>query len=111
MLQRVAIVILEQKTFNTILMNLQPIECASAPARSKTSLQSGAPAERLTFCTTLDKRRRIEQEKLRKEEEKQKRKDNHPEKSKKKAKIRFSCEKQVMHFSFNAIVQLRPKCE
>ncbi len=33
MLQRVAIVISEQKTVNTILMNLQPIQCASAPAR------------------------------------------------------------------------------
>ncbi len=35
MLQRVAIVISEQKTVNTILMNLQPIQCAKAPARSK----------------------------------------------------------------------------
>ncbi len=30
------------------LMNLQPIQYASAPARSKTSLPSGAPAEHIT---------------------------------------------------------------
>ncbi len=71
MLQRVAIVISEQKTVNTILMNLQPIQCASAPARSKTSLPSGAPAEHLTFSAMLHERRKIEEEKLRKEEENQ----------------------------------------
>ncbi len=53
----------EQKTVNTILMNLQPILCASAPARSKTSLLSGAPAEHLTFGAMLDERRKIEEEK------------------------------------------------
>ncbi len=96
MLQRVAIVISEQKTANTILMNLQPIQCAIAPARSKTSWPSWAPAENLSFGAMLEERRKIEEEKLRKEEEKQKRKVNHPaEKSKTKAKkIRCSCEKQ-----------------
>ncbi len=98
MLQRVAIVISEHKTVNTILMNLQPIQCVIAPDRSKTSLPSGAPAEHLTFGAMLEERRKIEEEKLRKEEEKQKRKVNNPaEKSKTKGqKIRSSCEKQVM---------------
>ncbi len=58
-------------------MNLQSIQCARAPARSKTSLPSGAPAEHLTFGAMLDERRKIEEEKLRKEEEKQKYKVNH----------------------------------
>ncbi len=90
MLQRVAIVISEQKTVNTFLMNLQPIQYASAPARSKTSLPSGAAAEHLTFGAMLDGRRKIEEEKLRKEEEKQKRKVNHPaEKLKKRAENPF----------------------
>ncbi len=70
MLQRVAIVISQQKTVNTILMNLQPIQCASAPARSQTSLISGAPAEHLTFGAMLDERRKIEEGKMRKEGEK-----------------------------------------
>ncbi len=77
MLQRVAIGISEQKTVNTILMNSQPIHCASAPARSKTSLPSGAPAEHLTFGAMLDERRKIEEEKLRKDVEKQKLKVDH----------------------------------
>ncbi len=68
-------------------MNLEPILCASAPARVKTSLPSEAPIEHLTFGAMLDELRKIEEEKLRKEEEKPKRKDNHPaEKSKKRAK-------------------------
>ncbi len=70
MLQRVAIVVFEGKTVNTILMNLQPIQCAIALARSKTSLPSGAPAEHLTFSAMLEERRKIEQEKQRKENEK-----------------------------------------
>ncbi len=90
MLQRVDIVISEQKTVNSILMNLQPIQCASPPARSKMSLPSGAPAEHLTFGAMLDERRKTEEEKLRKEEEKQKRKVNQPaEKSKKRLKNPF----------------------
>ncbi len=78
MLQRVAIVISEQKTSNTILMNLQPIQCAIAQSRSKTSLPSRAPAEHLNFGAMLEGRWKIEEEKLRKQEEKQKSKVNHP---------------------------------
>ncbi len=59
-LQRVAIVISEQKTVNTILMNLQPIQCAIAPARSNTLLPSGVPAEHLTFGAVIEERRKIE---------------------------------------------------
>ncbi len=68
-------------------MNLQPIQCAIAPARSKTSFSSGAPEEHLTFGAMLGERRKIEEEKLRKEEEKQKH-EVYPraEKSKKRAK-------------------------
>ncbi len=77
MLQRVAVDISEQKTVNTLLMNLQPIQCAIAPARLITSLPSGAPEDHLTFCAVLEERRKIEEEKLRKEEEKQKCKVNH----------------------------------
>ncbi len=54
MLQRVPIVISEQKTVNTILMNLQPIQFASALSRSETSLSFGAPVEHLTFGAMLD---------------------------------------------------------
>ncbi len=79
MLQRVAIVILEEKL--AMMMNLQPIQCASAPPRSNTSLPSGAPAERLTFGAMLGDRRKVEEERLRKEEEKQKRKVNPPPKN------------------------------
>ncbi len=80
MLQRVAIVISEQKTVNAILMNLQPIQWASAPALSRTSLPSGAPVEHLNVGAILDERWKVQ-------EEKQKRKDNHPtEKSKTTAK-------------------------
>ncbi len=77
MLQPVAIVISEQKTVNTILINLEPNQCASAPARWKMSLPSRAPAKHLTFCAMVDERRKIEEEELREEEEKQKRKVNH----------------------------------
>ncbi len=57
------------------------------PSSVQASLPSGAPSEHLTFGAMLDERRKIEEEKLRKEEEKQKRKVNHPaEESKKMAK-------------------------
>ncbi len=73
-------------------MNLQPIQYASAPARSKTSLPSGAPAEHLTFGAMLEERWKIEEEEQLKEEGKQKRKVNHrAENSKKKA------QKSVLH--------------
>ncbi len=67
-------------------MHLQPIQCAIAPARSKTSLPSWGSAEHLSFGAILEERQKIQEEKLRKEEEKKKRKGNHPaEKSKTKA--------------------------
>ncbi len=100
MLQR-AIVISEQKTVNTILMNLRAIQCASA------QVPSGAPAGNLTFGPMLDERRKVGDEKLRKEEEKQKRKVNHPHRKieKESQKISSSSQKQVMHYSFHAMVQ------
>ncbi len=48
MVQRVATVVKNQKTVNTILMDLHPVRSASVPVRKRTSLPSGAPAELLT---------------------------------------------------------------
>ncbi len=73
MLQRVSIVMSEQTTINSILMNLRPVQSVTAPVRTRTSLPSGAPAEHLTLGQMLAERRQIEDEKLRKEEEQQKR--------------------------------------
>ncbi len=55
----------EQKTIKSILMNLHPVQSVAAPVRTRTSLPSGAPGGA--------ERRKIEDEKLRKEEEQQKR--------------------------------------
>ncbi len=69
MLQRVSIVTSEQKTVKSILMNLHPVQSMTAPVRTRTSLPSGAPAEHLTLGQMLSERRKIEDEKVRKEEE------------------------------------------
>ncbi len=63
----------EQKTMKSIVMNLHPVQSVTAPVRTRTSLQSGAPAEHLTLAQMLAERRKGEDEKLRKEEEQQKR--------------------------------------
>ncbi len=76
MVQRVATVFKNQKTINSILMDLHPVRSASVPVRKRTSLPSGAPAEHLTVGEMLAERQKIEEEKLRKEEEQQKRKDH-----------------------------------
>ncbi len=88
MLQRVAIVISEHETVNTILMNLQPIQCAIAPSSVEESLPSGAPAEHLTFGAMLEERRKNRRGKnCVRRRKSRKRKVNHPaEKSKTKAK-------------------------
>ncbi len=77
------------------------------PSSVQASLPSGSLAEHLIFGAMRDERGKLEEEKLREEEEKQKRKvHHHAEKSKKEGqKIRSSCEKQVMHYSFHAIAQ------
>ncbi len=75
MLQRVAIVISEQRH---LTLNFQPIQCARAPARSRTAFPSGAKAEQLTVCAIVDEGRKLEEERLRKEEGPQKRKHSHP---------------------------------
>ncbi len=59
----------EQKTINSNLMNLHPVQSVAAPVRARTSLTSGAAAEHLTLGQMLAERRKIEDEKLRKEEE------------------------------------------
>ncbi len=90
MLQGVATPISEQKTINTFLMHLAPIQCASASSRSRTSFPSEASVKHLTSRAILHERRKFEEERLRKEEEKQTRKDIHlSEKSKKRAKNTF----------------------
>ncbi len=76
MVQRITTVIKNQKTANSILMNLHPVRSAGVPDRKRTSLPSGAPAEHLTVGQMLAERRKIDEEKLRKEEEQQKRKDH-----------------------------------
>ncbi len=53
-------------------MNLRAVQSARAPVGTRTSLPSGAPAEHLTLGQMLAERRKIEDEKLRKEEEQQK---------------------------------------
>ncbi len=53
-------------------MNLRPVQSVTSPVRTRTSLQSGAPAEHLTLGQTLAERRKFENEQLRKEEEQQK---------------------------------------
>ncbi len=63
----------EQRTINSILMNLHPVQSVTAPVRTRTSLPSGAPAEHFTLGQMLAERRKIEDEKLRKEEEQQRR--------------------------------------
>ncbi len=63
----------EQKTIKSIVMNLHPVQSVMAPVRTRTSLPYGAPAEHLTLAQMLAERRKIEDEKLRKEEEQQKR--------------------------------------
>ncbi len=68
-----SIVMSEQTTINSISMNLGPVQSITAPVRTRTSLPSGAPAEHLTLGQMLVERRKIEDEKLRKEEEQQKR--------------------------------------
>ncbi len=62
MLQRVSIVMPEQKTFNSILMILHPVQSVTAPVRTRTSLPSGDPAEHLTLGQLLAERRKIEDE-------------------------------------------------
>ncbi len=54
-------------------MNLHPVQSLTAPVRTRTSLPSGAPAENFTLTPMLSERRKMEDEKLRKEEEQQKR--------------------------------------
>ncbi len=63
----------KQNTINGISMNLHPVQSVTAPVRTRNSVQSGAPAEHLTLGQMLAERRKIEDEKLRKEEEQQKR--------------------------------------
>ncbi len=55
----------EQKTINTILMNFRPVQSVTAPVRTR------APAEHLTLGQMLAERRKIEDEKSRKEEGKE----------------------------------------
>ncbi len=62
----------KQTTINSILTNLHPVQSVTAPVRTRTSLPSGALAERLTLGQMLAERRKIEDEKLRKEDEQQK---------------------------------------
>ncbi len=58
-LQRVSIVVSEQKTINSILMNFHPVQSVTAPVRTRTSLPSGAPAEHLTLGQMLPERRKL----------------------------------------------------
>ncbi len=89
MLQRVAIVISEHKTV-TPFDEFEADSVRNRPSSVEESLPSGAQAEQLTFGAMLKERRKIEEEKLRKEEEKQKGKVNHPaEKSKTRPKNPF----------------------
>ncbi len=76
MVERVATVIKNQKTDNSILMDLHTVRSASVPVRRGTSLPSEAPEEHLTVGEMLTERRKIDEEKLRKKEEQQKRKDH-----------------------------------
>ncbi len=52
------------KTINSILMNLHPVQSVTATVRTRTSLPSGAPAERLTPGQMLAERRKIEDKKI-----------------------------------------------
>ncbi len=105
MVQRITTVIKNQKTVNSILMNLHPVRSVSVPDRKRTSLPSGAPTEHLTVGEMLAERRKIDEEKLRKEEEQQKRKDHRlAEKLAKRAKeVCSEGAKQVilMHVAFS----------
>ncbi len=84
MLQQVTIVISEQKTVNTILMNLQPIQSAIAPSSVEDFIAIRSPSGTTHFRCGA---RRAPENRKRKncvrKEEKQKRKVSHPaEKSK-----------------------------
>ncbi len=48
-----SIVMSEQTTINSILMNLRPVQSVTAPVRARTSLPSGAPAEHFTLGQML----------------------------------------------------------
>ncbi len=53
MVERIATVIKNQKTVNSILLDLHPVRSASVPVRKRTSLPSGAPAEHLAVVDML----------------------------------------------------------
>ncbi len=55
-LQRVSIVMSEQKTIKSTSMNLHPVQSVTAPVRTRPSLSSGAPAEHLTIAQMLAER-------------------------------------------------------
>ncbi len=57
--QRVATVIVNQRTVNSILMDLHPVRSASVPVRKRTLLPSGAPAEQLAVGEILAESRNI----------------------------------------------------
>ncbi len=62
--------IARQKTLSEILMDLQPVKSARAPAHRRTPSASGAPAENLTVEEMLENRQKFEEEKFLKEKEK-----------------------------------------
>ncbi len=70
MMKQVSMVISKRKTVDSILINLQPIQRASAQARTRPSFPSGAGAENLTVGAMFDERRKIEEEIMRKRGEK-----------------------------------------
>ncbi len=55
--QRVATVIKNQRTVNSILINLHPVRSASVTVQKRTSLPSRAPVEHLTVGENLAERR------------------------------------------------------
>ncbi len=53
MLQKVPVVVEEEKTVNKIFIGLQPMKLANSRAQKRTSLPLGTPAEHLTVGVTI----------------------------------------------------------
>ncbi len=73
MLQRVSIVMSEQKTINSILMNLHPVQSVTAPVRTRSSLPSGSSGAPYPRTNAGRAPKKFKMKKLRKEEEQQRR--------------------------------------
>ncbi len=71
MIQKVPIAISKRSTVNKMLMDSQSVNSAYLQAKNRTSMPYGASAEHLPFGDMLQKRQRIEEDKLCREEEKQ----------------------------------------